>query len=126
MSTPKSPTTHKYSTDTTSAQSATWRWQHVHGHPRLSDHAIERYDQRTAPESVSPERAWRNGIDAGLVTSYFDGTRPAAEVRWHPETDAVFISVGDVVVTTLVLRRVDDGAVRAYLHARAQAERDGR
>jgi hypothetical protein len=83
-----------------------------------SDHALEQYDLRTPWKSVSPERAWQNGIGAQYATQYFnDGCYPS-EVRLyeHENCHSIMIRKDSHIVTVLLLELVSDSAIRSYLH----------
>lgn len=116
------------------------RWQHEHD-VRLSDHAIDRYDDRTPPGAVSPETAFEASKPAGcirharefkrLVSTHDnrpDRHEPPDEVRLYcgytPRGErytAIFIirsSGGDTVVTSVYpLAFIRDNRVKSYLNA---------
>ena len=138
MSTDTNGRTYKYSTgpdphadarETSRTRSKVWQWEHQQGEPHLTSHALDRWDSRTDAASVAPETAWLDGVDVDLVTPFFEGRtqpHPPDEVRFHRPSGALFVRYDASIVTILRADGVDDGAVRAYIHAKADgADADG-
>lgn len=102
-----------------------WRLNSDHN-TTLSNHALERWDERTPAGSVAPERAFDDAID---VSELADRIGDADRVRYYyGETDAgdgyaaLFMvlrrpEASDVCRTVLVPERVNHGPTRAYLAA---------
>jgi hypothetical protein len=106
--------------------STRWHWEHDEGNPRLTDHALTRWDERMPPSAVAPETAWEQSVGVDYINQHFDDTE---EVRLYAERDAkdnryaaVFIIRDDHVITMIRLGQLQYGPVRAYLHARLDCE----
>lgn len=54
--------------------SSEWRWRNEYGHPRITDHAAEKWDERTPPSAVSPEWAWLHSKRVKYLTECDDLT----------------------------------------------------
>lgn len=65
--------------------------------PRVTEHAADRWDQRTPFDSISPERAW---TESQRITSLEVPCR-ADEVRYHPPTRAVLVERANRIVTVM-------------------------
>lgn len=65
--------------------------------PTLSPHAADRWDERTAPDSVAPETAWHHAERRS------DLERPcrADEVRLHRPTGTILVRDGLDIVTVM-------------------------
>ncbi len=112
------------------------RWQHQHqNRPRITDHAVDRHDERTPCWSSSPEHAWTNGIDVTSLAPYLEdsGGQQPEQVKYYAETRAglewygVLLLVYDSSVVTVYthdsLTRHDHGtAVQAFLRELARDE----
>lgn len=123
--------THKYSTDTPSRFiDATHRWEkQADDRPHFSDHALERWDDRTPDDAVSPETAWERGIDADElrmeVFADADGRAPdRVRVYGTAEFSVAFLVANGNVLTVYRPEWIDNGAVRAYLFALLDGDRD--
>lgn len=95
--------------------------------PRMSNHAAERWDERTPPDSISPEEAFEQSVDVSLVADAVedkDGETPD-ELYYYYGTEAeesygalFLVDVEDDTIVTVYRRRfVKDGAVRSYFAA---------
>ena len=58
----------KYSVD----RSATWKWVHERGNPMFTDHALNRYDERSPDDSISLERAWEESVSIDDILPWFE------------------------------------------------------
>ena len=112
-----------------------WRYQ---GHPRITTHCLERWDERMPSGAASPEHAYIHSARVhGLETHpEFDGGRtptPGGIRVYRGRTDdgelytAIFIEGGrqfpeDALVTVYSMDLIEDSAVRAYLHAVADQQ----
>ena len=130
---------YKYSTSTRSTRlSRTERWRGLENNPWMTDHALERWDQRMPLDACSPEAAYRESslavaLERHPVFRTQNGNRPT-EVRvcrrWVGEGDdeeafcPVFIIVKESIVTVNRVTRINNSAVRAHLYAVADAGRD--
>lgn len=65
--------------------------------PLISGHAQLRWDTRTPPTSVSPERAWRTGVRVRGP----ERAMGADETRVHRPTGTVLLRVSNAIVTVL-------------------------
>lgn len=74
------------------ATNSEYRWRHAHGHPRITKHAQEMWDERTPPGSVSPETAWEHAVGVGEeLSDWFKdatGQTPGDVRQYHGETPA--------------------------------------
>jgi len=82
---------------------------------RLSEHAIDRYDERTSPDAVSPEIAFARAADVTFeqstapgegpapVWELFDGEvdEPPVHVRYDAVLDVAFLASVSAVITVL-------------------------
>jgi len=115
----------KYSVSRTSR----WRWQHDHDRPRLSDHALQRWDDRAGAGAVAPETAWIHGRDAEhLDTTHAEFTDCKGNTtdtlrvyrgKCDGERYLMVFVVNDGTVTTVVTPDEYPGPVRAYINAQA-------
>lgn len=109
------------------SQSARWR-NEVAGRPRLSDHALERWDGRMPAGAVSPERAWSRAVQLRdpmtdlLTNGDMDESALFAD-RVDGETyRAVFLVTDDTETAVRSILRVSGLRSReqqAYLNVRA-------
>lgn len=70
--------------------------------PKVTEHAAERWDQRTHSGSVAPEAAWQDGTrvpDAEDVTN-------GDECRYHRPTETILVR-RDHAITTVLLAHAD-------------------
>lgn len=66
--------------------------------PAVTDHAADRWDLRTRPESISPEAAWVEAYEMRLPTPQY---RHVDEARyWRP--DEVVLIRQDAVIPTVL------------------------
>lgn len=115
-----------------SAGGPEWRWRRHDGHPRLTTHCLDRWDERMPDDARSPEFAYLNSTVAPGIEyhPYFDKpdrVRPDAIYVYRGRTvggetySAVFIEGGRFdergLVTVYSIETIRDSAVRAYLHA---------
>ena len=76
--------------------------------PYPTAHALDRWDERTNPGSVSPETAWAH-------SQRHDGATAACgvpEVRLHPPTGALLLRDGFRIVTVLTEDEIRDATLR--------------
>jgi len=66
-------------------------------HPFVSWHACLRWDERTPPTSVSPERAWASAVRVCGPERDMGGD----ETRVHRPTGTVLLRVSNAIVTVL-------------------------
>jgi len=111
----------------TTSGSESW---HLQGdRPRLSDHALERYDERMPAGAVAPETAWEHGQDVPeSILSWFtssDKYQPPERVRvygdradgeWYVAVLIVRERPGPTVVTCYRVETIHQPWRRAYLH----------
>ena len=105
------------------------RWAMPDNRPYMTDHALERWDERTPATSVSPEHAWEHGVD---VTPIAEFVRPpgspviADRVRYYydprPSDEggrygALLVVADDVIKTVYEPSMINHGPSRAYLGA---------
>ena len=111
--------------------SASERWRISEpDRPYLTTHAQGRWDERTPPDSVSPEVAWDEGTDvANLDMGYFANHQGDPEcVRVFGENDttrpycAIMIVMNKTILTVLESRMIESVGVRAYCEAVAGVE----
>lgn len=82
------------------------QWEHDTGR-RISDHALERWDERTPVDSVSPERALELSISLGAQVKYLDDYIGVEEVWTFIENSSgkesveVLFLLDNSVVTTV-------------------------
>lgn len=107
------------------------RWRLNSGHNvRLSDHALERWDDRTPEDSSSPEHAFDNAVDVSeLRENLVDnaGQVPDKAYYWYEKTGTasygiVFLvhrypETTDICKTVYKVGFIDHGPTRAYLAA---------
>jgi hypothetical protein len=96
------------------------RWNLNH-EVRFSEHALERWDERTPLDSCAPETAWDRGVDIEhprLVEGRNSPPIDRARVYRNETTGtwAVFIVRDDVVVSVLAAATMQHGPTRAYLY----------
>lgn len=104
--------------------SATARWANKRG-VRFSDHALQRWDERTHSDSVSPETAFDRARAANEMAGYFDSISDGdCERVYCYQTRSgetmVMLARNGVIVTVLELKMVKDAATRSYLNVRGQ------
>jgi hypothetical protein len=101
--------------------------RHVHG-DRVTDHCRQRWAERMPDEARPPRWAFERADRAHGMEShpYFyehiEGTPTGIHVYWGETVaderySAVFVEVDGVLVTAYPIDSVDDGPIRAYLHA---------
>ena len=81
--------------------------------PPVTKHAADRWDQRTAPDSVAPETAWEH---AQRITVPGPVVR-ADEVRLHGDTGALLLRRGPCIATVLTVTEASDELSHAIEHA---------
>ena len=65
-------------------RSAEWRWRHEDDRPRITEHALEQWDERTPRDSVSPETAWLASAEAvHLDADIFEDRRGRSPDELH-------------------------------------------
>jgi hypothetical protein len=76
--------------------------------PFVTDHAATRWDERTAPDSVSPETAWQAGqrVTGPEIPTGTD------ECRVHQTTRTVLLRCNGRIVTVLSERELDEDVQR--------------
>jgi len=84
------------------------RWQIPGEEPHVTDHAAARWDQRTSPDSVAPETAWK----AGQRVSGPEIPTGTDECRVHQATRTVLLRAGGSIVTVLSERELDEDVQR--------------
>ena len=99
------------------------RWQHRHN-IRLSDHLIDRWDDRTPSDSQSPEAAFETGVwlPNHIAHHWFDCDRARLIAEQTPTDQYVCVmivedAVETVGVTLYRVDEIDESARRAYCHA---------
>ncbi|NHN40502.1 hypothetical protein G9C85_02470 [Halorubellus sp. JP-L1] len=73
-------------------------WENVPD-PVVTKHAADRWDQRTPPDSVSPEAAWTEGCEMRLESR--TEFRSIDEARYHQPTETVLLRYTSVIRTVL-------------------------
>lgn len=99
-----------------------WTW---HGYPRMTDHAVDRWGQRTPVHSVSPETAFERSVDVSEIRENLTDRGGQTPERVHyfyePSEEgsyaAVFLVRDGVIVTIYDRSSIKHGPTRAYLHA---------
>lgn len=86
--------------------------------PPVSHHAAQRWDQRTAPDSVAPETAWAHGQRINT-----DRTFRASEVRYHRPTGTLLLHKPPSIMTVLTVEDMTDRQYHAVKHALSQEAR---
>lgn len=87
----------------------------------VTEHALDRYDDRTPADAPAPERAWELGEDIAhpelLIAAHAE--TPADRVRLYrrPQWGVAFLVVSPMVVTVWRPRDLNHGPTRAYLDA---------
>lgn len=84
--------------------------------PVVTEHAAQRWDERTPADSVAPETAWKQAepddvLDSSIA-AYIETHSECAEARYHSPTGTALLRVGFRIVT--VLPR-DDPRIRTAL-----------
>lgn len=89
--------------------------------PTWSQHALNRYDERTPSGSVSPERAWTEGISVQYALPAFNQGCYPKEVRLyrHANCHSIMIRMDSHIVTVLLLELMNESGLRTYLHSLA-------
>jgi len=109
------------------SKAVSWR-NEVAGRPRLSDHALNRWDERMPAGAVSPERAWsravqlRDPMTALVSNGDMDTAALFAETVAGEVYGAVFLLSEDSETTVrsiLRVRTLQSEPQQAYLWARA-------
>lgn len=103
------------------------RWT-FHGFPRLTDHAADRWDERTPRDAVAPETAFEEGMDVSEVRDKVvdkGGQQPDQVVYWYERTNLeaygiLFIVRDDVIKTVYRAEWINDEPTQAYLQAHNQ------
>lgn len=115
------------------SRSPSWSWVHEKGNPRFTDHALDRYDERTLPDSISPERAWEESVEMNEILHWFNR-------QSHLETDRVRFYAGlseegrygvafpvtpngnavESILTVHSIKSFSSRPIRAFLHSVAQ------
>lgn len=62
------------------------------------EHGALRWDQRTSPESVAPETAWRDAHQMPIPTPEY---RDVDELRYYPPDEVVLVRRGSVLRTVI-------------------------
>lgn len=62
----------------------------------VSDHAADRWDQRTPPTSVAPETAWTEALPVGSTPTK---VRNMDEIRYHTPTETLLFRAATRIVT---------------------------
>lgn len=95
------------------------RWHRAQG-VRMSDHALERWDERTPDWACAPEVAWERGEDI-LHTELVDCRMPydhdRARVYNAVDYCVVFPVRTHTITTVLDAARFDHAPTRSYLHS---------
>ena len=96
--------------------------------PKVSQHAAQRWDERTPVDSVAPETAWRDAKAETAVDAAVNGTIEAYadcdEARYHDPTGTALLRKNAVIVT--VLPNFDPRIKTAVEYAKPAAEREVR
>lgn len=71
--------------------------------PTPTDHALERWDERTSPESVAIETAWR---EAWQMSQPDDAHCPRDRFQFHEPERVVLIARNAAILTVLSLREM--------------------
>lgn len=81
--------------------------------PPVSEHALDRWDERSNPSSVAPETAWRHGQRVAPTGPF----RNVDELRYHRETGTLLLSNGLSLSTVYAVDELDDRQRGAVEHA---------
>ena len=81
--------------------------------PGVTEHAGDRWDQRTDCGSVAPETAWGHGQRIAV------GSQPirADEVRLHHDSRALLLREGGMIMTVYTLDELSSEVYHAIKHA---------
>ena len=77
----------------------------------MTDHAADRWDERTPPHSVSPETAWKRG--QRIISLTRTTTIIADECRLHHPTRSLLLREGFRIATVLSESEFDEDAQEA-------------
>ncbi|WP_135302614.1 hypothetical protein [Haloarcula amylovorans] len=80
--------------------------------PFVTAHAADRWDERTAPDSVAPETAWAHAqrIDAG-------GPFRSVDVRLHHGSETLLLREHGAITSVYQLNRLTPKQYHAVKHA---------
>ena len=81
--------------------------------PPVSEHAADRWDERTDPRSVAPETAWEHAqrlCGAGPIVH-------VSEVRFHHGTGTLLLYEPPSITTVLAIDEASDELYHAIKHA---------
>lgn len=62
----------------------------------VSEHAADRWDQRTPPTSIAPETAWGEALPVGVSSPRY---RNLDEIRYHTATETLLFRDATRIVT---------------------------
>lgn len=123
---------YKYSVDKKSSTlTPTERWRGLHDNPHISKHALDRWDERTPPESRSIEYAYLRSKECEVAHKHSEfclssGRRPDEVRVYGGVTDEgnqyfpLFIICNNNIVTVYDTQYVKDEPLRKYLFAHVQ------
>lgn len=90
----------------------------------MSEHAVDRWDERTPVGSVSPETAYEQSVDVTMIREhidetcdsvrYFFGCTPG-DVAERETYGAVFLERDDIVFSVYNITMLDHGPSKSYL-----------
>ena len=122
------------------ASSPTRKWRYE-GHPRITKHCADRWNERMPAAAASPEFAYLNSTEASGICGHPEFTSgetptPGGIHVYRGETPdgeqycAIFLEGGrdyseDALVTVFSVDFINDPAVRAFLHATADKHPEG-
>jgi|AntRauTorckE6833_2_1112554.scaffolds.fasta_scaffold04487_6 hypothetical protein len=79
----------------------------------VSEHALDRWDERTDPTSVAPETAWKHGQRVAVTAPF----QAVDEVRYHRASGTLLLYRAPTINTVYDVDELSGRAYHAVKHA---------